>query len=844
MQKVERATSSRRGQRRRNSKGWIVALLAGALAACGSESTPRQGTLALPVDTSLAPAQSTIGSRAVARVTGESGVAMDFFLGELVVATDDTAKLDAFVARWGGKVVTSTEGAGDAPRLHHVTLDPSAADVEKLVAELNAKAPELRGTFRSSSDDAAKLLAVALAEANEGGMTVSPNYVVAPDGIADGTTSEAPTGDDPLYSTNAFDWPYMNQGSPQDIGVGAAWQIMERAGVTRNKVRIMVLDGGFANMGDMPVSRSVIGSWNEPNPGKCGGRDCPWHGSMVVSAAMGRLDDGRGAAGPAAPVGELLAVPFQSDFIGLLTTLDRIVTATTFGNPKIINISSSLELDLGVDIAFQAACLFTCPSISATVSSITAAVAATNKLIFASAGNQGKDVDNAGDLIEGSTTMPCESAGVVCVGGLAHNSRRLDPGSNFGSKTGDSTVDIYGPFSTWVGSDLEFPDNHARLRRGTSFSSPFVAGVAALVWASQPSLSARQVWEIVRDTAHVGGVHDNGGNQLRVNAHAAVARVLGGAAPSVTLTAGGATAPLNREWTVTAAVRDDGAPCPSPACAVTFDPAPSRVSGNTAFYTFTTVGPRTITVTARDPVGQPASATTTVNVVNSPPDVVITAPAAGASVAQGVALQFLGAATDVNEGAGPGPGSLPCVWSSSDPADVLPTNTCNFSYAFPSQGTRTITLFASDSQSLASSTTVSVTVTAPPVNYPPTIGATTRTPTQVTYNGDGFPWQTAFSLSTSASDPEGNTPITYLWKATSFRPKTTTVYASNVTIGSSDSVTWTPSSTPSLFGAFADLGNDCYQGQTVRVVVEATDSLGNTSTRTLPDFKVYRCTLD
>ncbi|MBX3202488.1 MAG: hypothetical protein KF894_30460, partial [Labilithrix sp.] len=103
MQKVDRAASSRRGERRGGSKGWIVALLAGVLAACGSESAPKGGTLTLPVDTSLAPAERTIGSRAVARVVGESGVAMDFFLGELVVATDDTAKLDAFVARWGGK---------------------------------------------------------------------------------------------------------------------------------------------------------------------------------------------------------------------------------------------------------------------------------------------------------------------------------------------------------------------------------------------------------------------------------------------------------------------------------------------------------------------------------------------------------------------------------------------------------------------------------------------------------------------------------------------------------------------------------------------------------------------
>ena len=824
--------------------GWLVALLFVVLAACGEEVSAKRGTLTLPVDASLVPVQSTIGSRSVARMMGESGIPMDFFLGELVVSTDDQAKLDAFLARWGGTVVKSTDRAGDVARIHQVRLDPAGANVERLVSELNAKAPDAHGSFRSSSDAAAKLLAVALSEANANGMLVTPNFVVSPDAIADGSTIEAPTGagDDPLYTRNAFDWPYMNRGSAQDIGVGAAWQVMERAGVFRNKVRMMILDGGFMESADMPVSRSIVGNWSSPNINKCGDSDCPWHGTMVATAAMGKINDGYGAAGAAAPVGELLAVPIEADFFALVWTLERIIGATIFGDPKIINVSSSMELDVGWDIAVKAACLGLCPSISEMIGSIVSVVTATNKLIFASAGNRGKDVDNDGASIEGSTIIPCELATVICVGGMAHDSTRRADGSNFGSKADDSSVDIYGPYSVFVGPDPDNLDNRARLKNGTSFSSPFVAGVAALVWASNPALSNVEVWSILRDTAHVGGIHDRGGNQRRINAFGAIARVLAGAPPVITLNPRGPTAPLNREWSVTAAVNDDGNVCPPATCPLAFEPAPTRTLGNTAFYRFDSAGSKTVTVTARDAVGQSASASVSVNVVNSPPVVAITSPANGDSVHQDVPVQLLGIATDINEGADPGPGALFfCKWTSSNASDVF-TDLCDYPHVFTTQGTRTLTLTATDPEGASSSTSITLTVTPPPPNFPPNIVSMTRLPQQPTYAG-GFAWDTTQSLGVNANDPEGDNPITYVWKATSFRPNSTTPYASNVTIGTSANVSWTPSATAGFLGAAADLGNDCYDGQTVRIRVEASDSLGNKRTRTLPDIKVFRCIL-
>ncbi|GEM83244.1 S8/S53 family peptidase [Meiothermus hypogaeus] len=823
------------------------------LAACGSNKPA--GTLQIPVDTSLAPAQATLpgpdGSpRPLARMVGESGIAMDFVLGELVVSTDDESRLNAFLARWGGRVIGQVEKVGDAPKTYQVQLDPSAAQVERILQQLNQNVPNLKGRFSTSSPAAAQLLAVALAEAHQEKMTVSPNFVLASGAIPSGSTSEAPTPSTPdiPYSPNAFEWPYMNRGSAQDIGVGEAWRLLERAGRFDNKVRIMILDGGFAPSGDFPETRQVVGSWNEPNALQCsGGGSCPWHGTHVTTSAMGRPDNAFGVAGPAGPVGELLAVPFQGDFIGIITTLERIITATLFGNPKIINMSFGFELDLGWDVAVRVACLALCPAPSEIIDGFTTAVAATGKLLFASAGNAGKDVDNGGG-IEGSTFIPCESRSVICVGGMAHDATARDAGSNFGSKRDDNSVDIYGPYWLWVGFDPDNRANQARLRAGTSFSSPFVAGVAALVWAANPSLNAGQVWSILRDTAHVGGVGVRG-HERRVNAFAAVSQALnvGPSGPSITLS-GSANANLNREWSVTANVTDfAGSNCPPISCPLTFEPTPTRVVGNTAFYRFNTAGSRTIRVNTRDLLNREGSSTQAVNVVNTPPVVSISQPSSGASFFVGQTVQLLGSATDLNEGPDPGPGPLTCVWSVSPSSAGFPRSGCNTTASFATTGARTLTLTATDPQGLSTTASVSITINPAPANLPPNITLGNLSP-GINYNNDGYTWTTPLSASGSATDPEGNTPITYTWRATSYAPGggTSTVFASNVVVSgpttSSGNLAWTPSSTPSLFAACSV--TNAYNGQVVRLTLTATDSLGNSSTRSLPDIKVYRCTLD
>ncbi len=780
----------------------------------------------------------------------EEGVAMDFLLGELVVNTNDEAKLNAFLGRWGGTVVYKIDAIGDVAPVYRIKLDPSAAQVESLLGELNQKLPDLSSKLTTSSEEAAKLLAVAFTEMHREGISIFPNFVATPADIASATTTEAPSSPDERYTPNAFDWTYMNQGSPQDIGVGEAWQLLQRGGRFSNRVPIMIIDGGFVPNADFPANRRIIGTdWSVPNPANCGGAPCPWHGTHVVTSAMGRPDNNFGVAGPAGPVAELVAVQFSLNFFNIIRTLGETVQAVP--EVKIINISASIEISTAVR-ALKA--VFGVPDAVLIAEGVASAVSASGKLIFAAAGNEGRNVDERGraGLVEKSTTLPCELSAVICVGGMEHNSTARAPGSNYGSSFGNNTVDIYGPYWVWIGPDPDNTDNVAqRLGSGTSYASPFVAGVAALVWAADPSLTASQVWEIMGETAHIGGVGGNG-HQRRINAFRAVARVLGGEPPTVTLSASPGASPLNREWSVTATVNDPeygSAPCPPVACPLSWNPEPTRIVGNTAFYRFTTLGNQTVTVTAEDLVGQTTSASRTVDVVNSAPVVAISQPTAGASFFVGQTVQLLGSATDLNEGPDPGPGPITCNWSSSNASDTaFPRTGCNTEVTFASAGSRTLTLSSTDPQGLSSSATVTITINPAPANLPPVITLGSLSPA-VNYNGDGYSWETTLSATASATDPEGDTPITYIWRATSFRPNSTIVWRSDVVLSTSTTsgnLSWTPSSNnpDSLLGDFANLGNDCYSGQVIRLTLEARDSdlpAGNPSFRTLPDIKVYRC---
>jgi hypothetical protein len=158
-----------------------------------------------------------------------------------------------------------------------------------------------------------------------------------------------------------------------------------------------------------------------------------------------------------------------------------------------------------------------------------------NTLFVVSAGNGG--IDHLGDDNDVTDIWPCKSPypNVICVGASDNDDKRATF-SNYGA----DTVDLFAPgvkvLSTFPphGIDPDFEDVPYVFMDGTSQAAPHVSGTAALMLQANQQLSARQLREILTDTAdsddkpELNGYSVSGG---RLNAHNAVEYVLTNGVP-------------------------------------------------------------------------------------------------------------------------------------------------------------------------------------------------------------------------------------------------------------------------------------------------------------------------
>jgi hypothetical protein len=747
--------------------------------------------------------------RPVAAVTGDDSSQAEFVANEVWLQSDDDAQVQAFVARWNGTVLKTFDPSGAAvsglPKQHLIRIDASAADTSRLAQDLRAlhlalepTATTATGGYKVSSQAGLDLIAAASAEAADG-LDVGMNWVGSGAQFRDRTSLEAPSGPalaGVAYTPDAFRWPSHSSGSAsvQDIGVAEAWRALDLAGKLGNRVKLAVLDmgfqpdadwqGGYIARTNVPLTKAI----GTKNLLSCsGGNTCPWHGTQVVSAAMGLPDNQYGAAGPAGPVAQPVIVFTLYDFF---TSMRALFDAGTAG-AKIANMS------YGAPVPWYAA--WSVLPFEAT----TAALRTTGMLLFAAAGNEGKNVDAEGCTLgvcwERTWHTPCENAGVICVGGLGGNSKNRASGSNYG---GDQ-VDIFAPYTLWLGPDPASPGNQVQVLSGTSFSSPFAAGVAALIWAANPGLSAGAVEDILMNTAHPSPDPNVG---RYVNALGAVRAALGNVPPSITLGASG-DVPLNVELSLSAEVQDfeDAFPC----CTVrwTSDVDGPLGSGYSVTRTFTTLGKRIITVTATDSGGATTTERMTLNVVNNAPDVTLSKPLEGDEVFRSASVVLRGRASDRNEPQE----QLACsrlVWTSSVAGDPFPVTGCEAEVVFATNGPRTLTLTATDPQGSSDTATVSISVVEPPPNLPPFV--------QISSPEDHAQVRTdePLTLSGTATDPEGATELSYQWTVKLFDN-------APIVVGNAPTVEWTPNDTYDFSGAGT---------YTVQVRLNVTDPEGNTGT--------------
>jgi serine protease len=640
----------------------------------------------LIVDASVQPAVPTVPgldagapARPVARFVNSMGRRVDFVANELYLMTSDPAELNGFLGRWNGAVLRTidfgTLGVTGVAPVYLVRIDPSAADTEGM-EERWAKSGGLTGENRVSSDAAVKLLAAALEEAAGRGLKVGINFLLENTAIPDRTTAEAlsatgtlPPGP-PAYSPNAFDWPYMNRGSPQNIGTAEAWRVLDAMGRLGTRVRIGVADGGFRPNADFPAGWSIQPGPTalrvpNPDPGNCGSDAptpaCTWHGTHVAMAAMGVADNDFGAAGPAGPVGDLLML--QSPAVDFFAVIDYIVSSIPSAiaeRPRIINISASTALPTEL-------CLLVLVGVPAceTLHGVAMGFRAAGILVFAAAGNQGRNVDETKRFgfwpfqftEEAELIIPCELSTVLCVGGLNWNATTKHANSNWGSAVGSpNTVRIFGPFHVWSVADAvaadeinPTPDRGAGIVQGTSFATPYVAGVAALIWAANPGLSANQVEQILLGNAHTG----SGDPRVPrwVNALGAVRQAVGGNTPPfirITTPAHGSSHPRGRMAVNFAAFAEDLEG--DPLTIRWFSDRQGLIGTGPTLSRFDLdFGTHVITATANDGSFTTTSSSVQIEIFNEPPVVSILTPSAAVTtVCVGQDVTFAATATDLN----------------------------------------------------------------------------------------------------------------------------------------------------------------------------------------------------
>ncbi|HEX7027762.1 MAG TPA: S8 family serine peptidase [Gammaproteobacteria bacterium] len=457
------------------------------------------------VDTSLTPSVSELppysdgGARPVVRLLSSTGEPLDFVSNEIYVVTDDAEELDAIKQRWDAvEVYTLSRNLPLQPATHVLRVDLSLADPDTLAATLSRSVPYY-GLQRASSEDALRLLAIVTEEIRRGSLAginfLMPPDAVTLDGFVDGQFTDGTASPGSFdRGSNALTWAHLVLHR-----VDLAWERMFYSGkLTQSaKVPVGILDGGYPAVGvgfldgesDI-FSLRLIGN----NLLK------PWHGLHVANAGFAEPNNFFAGAGPGGPV-SAVTLAWGGGFPVVFT--EGISDLTLRGN-RIINVSSSVGIPWYLFFTAE----------PGEISSM--ATRQLGTLIFGSAGNHGSNIDQdycytvrepVSDSIAGlwggegfeivtvcpweeSWRFPCENRGVHCVGATEFTVKDRASDSNFG----DEDVDYWATGTAMVSGDPDnFLGSQYQYVSGTSFSTPFISGIAALVWASDLSQGAGDI---------------------------------------------------------------------------------------------------------------------------------------------------------------------------------------------------------------------------------------------------------------------------------------------------------------------------------------------------------------
>ncbi len=414
-----------------------------------------------------------------------------------------------------------------------------------------------------------------------------------PDHIAHGAQS-ATTPNDPWF----LNWqPQLRQ-----INCPAAWQY-----TTGNlNVVIAIIDTGVN--GSIPdLSPKVMPGWNVIN-NSSDTSDVNGHGTKVAAVAAAASNNGVGVASVAWNCKVMPIRAADANMDAYYSDLANGVMYAADHGARIVNLSFLVSRD-------------------STLESALSHLMAGGGIAFCGAGNYGSD------------TGEPQNPYIVTVSGTGADSQ-WSPNSNYGQN-----VDIAAPYTDYT-ADME---GGYTAVGGTSFSTPMVAGAAALVVSVNPGLTSTQIEKILEQSATDEGLAgwDPYTGWGQVNVGKAVQMALGttpvdSTPPTVSITSPSTNAQVSGITGVYLSAYDangvdsayyfvDGVQIGQVLA------APFTYSWDT---TKTSDGTHTLTVFARDPSGNTGQTSVSVTVRNFidtiAPTITITSPTAGSRLSKTV----------------------------------------------------------------------------------------------------------------------------------------------------------------------------------------------------------------
>ena len=452
--------------------------------------------------------------RPVGAAMGPDGRIDSYVLNEIVFDPEDDDDLEDFLDEYGGTVMRDGVtrlpggdlGASGIDEIDHgfylIHVDPLTSTLNDLVLNMNAAGIAGRMTF--SSEAAARIAALQLRE--EGAVA---DYVMQ---FFQSSFEHPDNGANTFLDASTWDY-YMQDSNPNQpgeqglsTGVSRAWDYMKyqnfppQGGGVFEPSYVAIVDGGFrldettgvpldGNVdyfytGAAPRQSDATNSDNRAggdNPMECsGGNPCPYHGNDAFSACCARPKNGYGSAGSGSDV-----------VFPILIKVDPSMWVIAEG----IRYAALWAADV-VSLSLGGDCATLCGIAPDThMQQSIYWVVDFDGIPIAAAGNDEINISS-------QNMWPCRLEHVVCVGAV-----RDDGTNRYNYGNG---VDIWAPYGLYTSPNPESvagdSDNvgidELPVFGGTSSSTPFVAGVVALMKVLNTGLKPWHVQDMLQQTAN------------------------------------------------------------------------------------------------------------------------------------------------------------------------------------------------------------------------------------------------------------------------------------------------------------------------------------------------------